>query len=422
MDNNLPANKRIAMFSIHSDPLAPLGSQEAGGQNIYIYSLMKELDKKGWSIDVYTRWDEPHEKSVSLLGKKSRVIRLKGGPVKYVPKNELLNHLPELYENFLNAIDHQNPYALFHGHYWDGGWMALKAHKQFNVPLIENFHSLGQIRFETKKQHQVDGDEADFFKKRIKLEKDIIKEAACIISLSQTEESDLKEFYATPPGKIAVIPGGVNLKQFSPVEKAKARQITNLPQNDFILLYIGRLEWRKGIGTLINAVNLLKEDIPNIQLAVVGGKIYGKQKNLKDVQEYGRLLQKIEEQGIKDKIKFTGRIDHGRLPSFYSSADIFIIPSYYEPFGLVALEAMASSVPVIASNVGGLKTIIKDGENGLLFEPCNPLDLKEKILAFYNSRETADKMAQNGYNTVIKEYFWKNIAEKIQNVYQKILS
>ena len=139
------------MFSIHSDPLAPLGSQEAGGQNIYIYSLMKELDKKGWSIDVYTRWDEPHEKSVSSLGKRSRVIRLKGGPVKYVPKNQLFDHFEELYSNFLNVIDHQNPYALFHGHYWDGGWMALKAHQQFGIPLVENFHSLGQIRFQTKK-------------------------------------------------------------------------------------------------------------------------------------------------------------------------------------------------------------------------------------------------------------------------------
>ena len=408
------------MFSIHSDPLAPLGSQEAGGQNIYIYSLMKELDKKGWSIDVYTRWDEPHEKSVSSLGKRSRVIRLKGGPVKYVPKNQLFDHFEELYSNFLNVIDHQNPYALFHGHYWDGGWMALKAHQQFGIPLVENFHSLGQIRFQTKKQHQINEDDMDFFEKRIELEKNIIEEASCIISLSETEKNDLQEFYNAPAEKIIVIPGGVNLKQFHPLEKERAREITNLSNDDFILLYIGRLEWRKGIGTLISAVNLLKEDIPNLQLVIVGGKMYGQQKNLKDLKEYGRLLKKTEEEGVKDRVKFIGRIDHGRLPFFYSAADIFIIPSYYEPFGLVALEGMASSVPIIVSKVGGLKTIIKDGLNGLLFEPHNPLDLKEKILKLYHSPEMADKMAKNGYNTVIKEYFWKNIADKIQNVYKSL--
>lgn len=421
MNNNFLANNRIAMFGIHSDPLSPLGSQETGGQNIYIYSLMTELDKKGWSVDVYTRWDEFHKKSVIAVGKRSKIIRLKGGFPKYIPKDQLFDYLPELYDNFLDVINHKNHYCLFHGHYWDGGWMALKAHKQFGVPLVENFHSLGQVRFQTKKQYQINQNDTDFFENRIKLEKNIIKESSCIISLSETEKNDLQEFYDTPTEKIIVIPGGVNLKQFHPVEKEKAREITNLPKNNFILLYIGRMEWRKGIGTLISAVNLLKKDIPNLQLVIVGGKIYGKQKNIKDIKEYERLFKKIEEEGVKDKVKFIGRIDHGRLLFFYSATDIFIIPSYYEPFGLVALEGMACMSPIIASNVGGLKTIIKDGVNGLLFEPRNPLDLKEKIIKLYRSQEVVDHIVKNSYNVVSKEYSWKTIANKIQDVYKSLI-
>jgi len=413
--------KRIAMFSIHSDPLAPLGSQESGGQNIYIYSLVKELDKKGLQVDVFTRWDEAHKKSVAAIGKRSRVIRLKGGPCRYVSKGHLFDFFPELYDNFLNAIDHKNPYCIFHGHYWDGGWMALKAHKDFNKPLIENFHSLGQIRFQTKKQYLNNGNEKEFFEKRFALEKEIIKDSSLIISLSESEKKDLESIYGASKEKIAVIPGGVDLKELRPVLKEKARHEINVSKNDFVVLFVGRLEWRKGAGTLISAAKMLKNEIPNLKVVIVGGKIYGRQKNAKDCKEYQRLLEKAEEEGIKDNVEFIGRIDHGRLCFFYSAADAFVIPSYYEPFGLVALEGMACKVPVIASRVGGLQTTIDDGATGLLFKPRNALDLKEKILQIYKSKELAEKLSKNAYNKVIEQYSWKNIASKIYEAYQPLI-
>lgn len=409
------------MFSIHSDPLAPLGAQESGGQNIYIHSLVSELDKKGWSIDVFTRWDEAHEKTVAIIGKRSRVIRLKGGPIKYVSKNHLFDLFPELYQNFLNFINNQNPYSIFHGHYWDGGWMALKAHQQFAKPLIENFHSIGLVKFETKKRYLKDNNDKSIEDQRISLEKEVIKNASIIISLSETEKSDLNQLYSSSLEKIVVIPGGVNLHHFIPIPKDKAQEKLNISKQNFNLLFVGRLEWRKGIGTLISAVKLLKNEVPNIKTIIVGGRIFGKQKNAKDFKEYQRLLKKAEEENVKDLISFVGRVDNNSLPFFYSASDTFIIPSYYEPFGLVALEAMACKIPVIASRVGGLQTTVKDGETGLLFKPRNPLDLKEKVLKIYKSKDLATTLTNNAYNKVIKDYSWKNIANKIADVYKSLL-
>lgn len=218
-----------------------------------------------------------------------------------------------------------------------------------------------------------------------------------------------------------MVPGGVNLKQFVNAPKDKVRENLHFDKNDFILLYVGRLEWRKGIETLISSVKLLKNDIPNIKAVIVGGRIYGKQKNNEDFKEYQRLSKKAEEDGVKDLIKFMGRLDNDRLPLIYSAADIFIIPSYYEPFGLVALEAAACKVPIIASRVGGLQTIIYEGENGLLFEPRNPFDLKEKVLQLKKSEELSKTLTENAYCDVVANYSWKNIATKINDIYKSMV-
>jgi len=409
------------MFTPHSDPLAHLGSQESGGQNIYIRSLAMELDKKGWSIDIFTRQDEAHKKIISLLGKRSRVIRLKGGPARYVPKNQLFDHFEELYNNFLKFINNQNPYSLFHGHYWDGGWMALKAHKEFGKPLIENFHSLGQVRFQTKEQFNINGKHAEVFDKRFALEKEIMDGASTIISLSESEKNDMHLLYGADPEKVTVIPGGVNIKQCHKISKEKAREILNLPKDSFIVAFVGRLEWRKGVGTLLGATKLLRNEIPNLKTIIVGGKIYGRQKNDKDFKEYQRLSEKAEQEGIKDIVNFIGRIEHDRIHIFYSAADVFVIPSYYEPFGLVALEGMSCGVPVVASSVGGLKTTVEDQVTGLLFQPRNSLDLKEKILLIYKSKELSEKLTKNAYDKIKENYSWKNIASQIENVYQSLI-
>jgi D-inositol-3-phosphate glycosyltransferase len=421
MTNDNGKRKKIAMFSIHSDPLAPLGSQESGGQNIYVRYLAEELTKSGWEVDVFTRWDTGHKKQITPISKHARVIRLKGGPVAHIPKTELINLLPELFNNFLIFTDFKNPYEIFHGHYWDGGALGIQASLKFGKPHVENFHSLGIIRMETKKKYAKDNDETDYFTKRLNIENEIIKNSSAIISLSESEKQNLNKLYGCPSEKVKVIPGGVSLAKWPLTEKQKAREFMALKLEEYVLLFVGRLEWRKGIGTLISAAKLLKPEIPNLKVVVVGGQIYGRGKNNADFKEYKRLERKTEDEGVQDVVKFCGRIDNAHLSAWYRAADVFVVPSYYEPFGLVALEGMANKIPVVVSNVDGLAKIINHGENGLQFESRNALDLKEKILSLYNSKELVSKITENAYLDVKNNYSWKNIVSQISGLYDELI-
>lgn len=416
---NEEIKKIVAMFC-HDDPLALPGSHDTGGQAVYVKALIEGLDKKGWAIDAFVRLDSIYRKIISRIGKRSRVIRLKAGPIKYISRNQLFEYLPEFYKNFLEFVGYQNPYLLFHGHYWTGGWVAKEAHLRFKKPLIENFHSLGLVGQETKKRLLKNQNEYEYFVKRLNIENEIIKNASVIISLAESEKDALIKLYGCKLEKCIVIPGGVNLKQWKKIEKSKARKLISVNNQDFILLYVGRLEWRKGIGTLITAASLLKKEIRKLKVLIVGGKIFGKERNIDDVKEYERLKLIAEKCGVGDIIRFVGRISHSQLPIFHSAADIFVIPSYYEPFGLVTLEAMASKIPIVASNVGGLANIIENGKNGLLFDSRNPQDLKEKILLIYNSQDLRENLIRAAYKK-IPVYSWEIIINKINNIYNKLI-
>lgn len=413
--------KKAALFSIHSDPLSCVGSQQAGGQNIYVRCLAEELDKLGWQIDVFTRWDDARKKQIAKIAKKSRVIRLKGGNFGYISKERLMEVLPEIYENFLSFLKTEtadNPYQLFHGHYWDGAWLAQKAKVDFKHPLLVNFHSLGMIRKDTRAKFLKEKNELDYFSKRLNIENNVIKNADLIISLADNEKNQLVRLYGCPAEKCLVVPGGVDLQKWQKIPKEKAREGIKIEQKYFYILFVGRLEWRKGVGTLIEAVNLLREEIPNIRALIIGGKIFGREKNADDLKEYNRLCKKARQTKTEDIVYFLGRVANSRLPVFYSACDCLVMPSYYEPFGLVALEGMASGLPVIASRVGGLTSIIDENKNGLLFEPRNAKDLKEKILAVFRSNALTEKLTSNAKEKV-KNYSWSKMAKIFAEIYQK---
>ncbi len=296
--------------------------------------------------------------------------------------------------------------------------MAMHAAAEFKKPFFENFHSLGQTRLKTIKQYDMDSKIQHDFDTRFKIEQEIIKSADAVISLAETEKRDLIELYGAPTDKIKVIRGGVDLRRFSAVPKNEAREKLKLPNDEFIILFVGRLEWRKGAATAIKALSLLKESGTDATLMIVGGKIYGNEKDPADVKEYERLLERAKMDGVESRVVFEGRADQTQLHLYYSAADIFVIPSYYEPFGLVALEGMACKVPVIASRKGGLRITIKDGETGLLFEPRNPYDLRDKIKTLYQSSELRDKLVTAAYQTVKKDFSWQSIAQEYINLYE----
>lgn len=412
-------NKKIAIFSIHSDPLARLGSRENGGQNLYTKSLVQNLDKNGWTVDVFTRLNDRSKKTISKIGKNSRVIRLSGGSPTHIPKGNLHPLFPAIYENFLKFIDNENTYDLFHGHHYDGGWMAVKAAEQFKKPIVTTFHSIGKVRQQTQTFFLGRTTEEQILEERYAIEKNIIDKSNAIIELSESEKKYIIELYNSTPEKIHVIPGGVNPSDFQVISKEKARDTVHIPKENFVVLFVGRLEWRKGVATLLHATRLLKEHIPNIKTVIVGGKIFGNKFNIDDRKEYERLEKNaLDIQKLKpEDFKFVGSISHSDLYKYYSAANILVIPSYYEPFGLVALEGLISKIPVVASRVGGLKLTIQDEKTGLLFEPRNPTDLAEKVKKLYDSPEMTGKVIKQGYEDVVKNYSWDNIIKQIEAVY-----
>jgi glycosyltransferase involved in cell wall biosynthesis len=413
-------NNRIAMFSIHSDPLTAIGSHGSGGQNVYVHDLALALDKKGWEIDIFTRYDDPRKKFIAKIGRHSRVIRLKAGKPSYIYKGDLHPLFPDIYDKFREFIKFDNPYSLFHGHHYDGGWMGVRAAREFGKPFVENFHSLGKVRQQTQKQYLAHSNDAIIFNERFSMEEEAVRESSVIISLAETEKENLIELYGSDPGKIAVVPGGVSLQRFSPMDNGAARKALNLSDDDYILLFVGRLEWRKGAATLISALRYLK-DIDNVKIVIVGGQIFGSVKNDDDVKEYERLLAKAKEEGVEDKVRFIGKVNHDRVNAYYAAADIFVIPSYYEPFGLVALEAMAMRIPVVASRKDGLKATIDDGRTGMLFEPRDPADLARKISEIHDHPELRDRMIEAARREIEEKYSWGEIAEKISDIYRSLI-
>lgn len=413
--------KKIAVFSIHSDPLARLGSRESGGQNLYVRAVVKELDRLGWTVDVFTRLDDRDKNEISKLGKRSRVIRLRGGLPVYVPKIKLHPFFPELYRNFEEFARTSGPYDMVHAHHYDGGAIAMPAAKRLGVPLVTNFHSLGAIRKETQKKFSKGSEDDALFEERLAMERAIASFSDVIISLSETEKDDLVKYYAVDGRKVRVIPGGVDLSDFKRMDENKAREATRVEKDAFIALFVGRLEWRKGVATLLEAAAEAKKRIPELKVVVAGGKIFGRRANLEDLQELERLKAIAESLGITDSVKFTGSINHSDLPKYYSSADVLVVPSYYEPFGLVALEGMASSLPVVASNVGGLSKIIVDGRNGLLFPPNDAKSLARHIVRLRRDPALANYLGDAARKDAESSYSWRKVVSDIDDIYGKLI-
>ncbi len=423
--NNSQNAKRVAVFSVHSDPLAKIGGRESGGQNIYVHELSRWLGKLGWTVDVYTRWTNKKEKPLKKISPRANLIRLKAGDIKFVPKEQFDKNFEEFFTNFL-SYKHANKinYDIIHGNYWDGGWVGMQAAEILKIPFIQTFHSLGYIRTNTLKKFQnlPTQVEQELNDQRFELEKKIVEKADKVIAESPYEEDDLMRFYGASNGKICICPAGVDINKFKLRDRGKARDKLKIDRNARVLLYAGRLEWRKGLGTLIMAASsVIKNDLLNQYLVIIVGGDLKNKKDGRDQAEYSRLLNIAKEQGIADNLRFAGAVPQRQITYYYNAADVCIVPSYYEPFGIVPLEAMASKTPVIASATGGLQYSVLNSETGLTAIPRDPFDLANKISLIFTEDALRARMVENAFIRVKKEFSWKLIAKKIDAVLQQLI-
>jgi len=388
---------RIAMLSVHSCPIGNLGAKDTGGMSVYIRELARELGKQGLLVDVYTRVHGPKDNQIVTLGQNARLIHLKAGEDEDMHKLAVYSYLPDFACNLENFRKHNYlRYDLVFSHYWLSGLVGQYLQRWWNVPHVMMFHTLGAV----KNAIGVGEDEPEL---RIETERYLARNCHHIIATTEKEKEELIVHYGASPERISVIPCGVNLELFQPMDKEIAKQQLGFG-DDKIILFVGRIEPLKGIDQLLEAMTYLQNS-QGLRLVIIGGDEHSQ-------YEMKRLQRLSQELHIQGSVTFLGLIEQEKLPCFYSAADVCVIPSYYESFGLVALESIACGTPVVATNVGGLKSVIHQGETGYVVTDNTPSHLADKI-ALLLSKPSPDIKSALSIRASVTKFSWSNIAEAI---------
>ncbi len=403
----MPLNQlRIAMLSAHSCPVGKLGAKDTGGMSVYIRELAHELGKQGHLVDIYTRAHDPRDSQTYGLGQNARLIHLEAGEIEDIHKLVVYSYLPDFACNLENFRKHNDlRYDLIFSHYWLSGLVGEYLQQRWNVPHITMFHTLSAV----KNAIGVGEDEPEL---RIETERDLTRDCHRIIAPTDREKENLILHYGASPEKIGVVPCGVNLEQFKPINKESARQHLGFG-NDKIILFVGRIDQLKGIDKLIQAIPYL-QNIQGLKLMIIGGG----ENSQREIEQLQKLACNLN---IQDSVTFLGLIKHGQLPYFYSAADVCVVPSYYESCGLVALESLACGTPVVATDVGNLKSVIRQGETGYVVTDNAPNHLADKI-ALLLSRPNTDTKSALSIRASVSGFSWSNIAEAIIRECQLVLA
>lgn len=384
----------IAMISAHSCPVGDLGARDTGGMSVYIRELARELGEQGHSVDVYTRMHDTSDPQVVELGRHSRLIHLRAGEVERIHKLAVYCYLPEFTCNLENYRKNNGlKYDLVFSHYWLSGWVGRYLQQWWQAPNVIMYHTLGAVKNAT-------GIGEDSPELRIVTERASVGNSQRIIAATEREKAELVKYYDAEPGKIGVVPCGVNMELFQPIDRMTARRELGLT-DEKVLLFVGRIDPLKGIDRLLKAIPLLKNH-ESLRLVIIGGDENSR-------SEVNKLRKLVSGLGIEDAVMFQGLVRQEQLPRFYSAADACVVPSYYESFGLVALESLACGTPVVATDVGEMRNIIRPGQTGYVVARNTPIELADKIDLLL-SRTSRDMASALSIRASVERFDWSNIA------------
>ncbi|MEM7713266.1 MAG: glycosyltransferase family 1 protein [Cyanobacteria bacterium P01_A01_bin.68] len=408
---NLATEQRIALISVHGDPAIEIGKEEAGGQNVYVRHVGEALAELGWQVDMFTRKVNVEQKDIVEHSPNCRTIRLKAGNVDFVPRDNIFGHLPEFVDNFLKfQEDNGIIYSLIHTNYWLSSWVGMQLKQKKGSNLVHTYHSLGAVKYNTVKTVPL------IASTRLGVEKQILETAQTIVATSPQEKEHMRSLVSTK-GNIDIIPCGTDIERFGCVDRKAARAELGIPSETKLVLYVGRFDQRKGIETLVRAVGqsklLGREDF---KLIICGGSRPGHS----DGKERDRIEKIVAELGITQMTEFPGRVSQKDLPFYYGAADVCVVPSHYEPFGLVAIEAMASFTPVVASDVGGLQFTVVNEETGLLAPPQDVPAFANAIDRILMDAQWAEELGQAARKRVEKKFSWDGVAMQLSELYKSL--
>jgi glycosyltransferase involved in cell wall biosynthesis len=390
---------RIAMVSEHASPLAEMGGEDAGGQNVHVAQLAAALVRQGHEVTVYTRRDRPDIEAAVLADDGYAVVHVDAGPAERVPKDELPPYMGRFAKRLGESWAFEQP-DLVHAHFWMSGLASLRAAQPLGIPVVQTFHALGTV----KRRHQGAADTSP--PERIGVEREIAAACEGIIATCEDEVAELAAM-GVPTGKAAVIPCGVDLDHFNPVGPAAGRD--DRPR----LLAAGRLVRRKGFDTVIAALKELRDT----ELVIAGGPAEGPVGS--DV-EAARLRWVAEECRVSDRVLMPGKVDHDAMPALYRSADVVVCAPWYEPFGIVPLEAMGCGVPVVAAAVGGMKDTVEDGVTGTLVHEQDPSAVAAAIWPYLQDRQLRDRQGLAGRARACARYSWDAIGAETLKAYEAV--
>jgi D-inositol-3-phosphate glycosyltransferase len=374
--------------------------------SVYIRELAHHLGMFGHQIDIYTRLNGTKHNHIIELYDNVRLIHLSAGSNGHVHKLALYYYLSDFLRALEGFKNQENlDYDLIHSHYWLSGRLGNWVQDRWNIPHIVMFHTLGTVKNSVGLAER----EPDL---RIATEKKLAQTSQRILAPTDKEKENLLKYFHTPAQKIGVVPCGVNLDLFRPMDKAAARQRLGLEKDEFILLYVGRFDPIKGIDRLLEAMAHLKH-LKRMRLVIVGG-------DGPATPEYQNLRQLCGKFGIQKFVHFVGRVDQDQLPPYYSAADALVVPSYYESFGLVGLESLACGTPVVATRVGAMEDIIEDGKSGYVVADLTVRGLANGIEKVF-SNPAGSMLSAQAIRASILKYGWPNVASEVVYEYDKVL-
>lgn len=412
---------RIAMLSTHGyfDPIPQLGRTDTGGQVVYVLELARALTIYGVKVDIYTRWLDQSKKQIDPVPDcpDVRIVRIPAGPWEFIPKEFIYDVLPELAENMGTFIrENRLSYDLYHGHYVDAGLVTLDVAEKTGKPAFFTPHSLGAW-----KRDQMGGDPAKMekqfnFRHRIAEEMRIFKSVNAQTLTTQLQYEKLKELYDFDADNVVVIEAGTNIHQYHPLNPGEKDIEISLPEK--YIFYVSRIDSNKGHDMLLRAFDIVRKEAESVDLVIGGGSPNPRQRELDIIAGMQKI---VDECGMQDRVHIIGYVPDELMAPYYRQAQIFALPSLFEPFGMTTTEAMACGTPVVASRFGGIKTIIKSGRNGILVDPTDAGEFAGAMIDLLKDREKAARIGKAGAQTVKDRLSWEAIARRHLEFYERFM-
>ncbi len=413
--------KNVCMLSTHGyfDPIPQLGITDTGGQVVYVLQLANALSTHNIKVDIFTRWFDRSRKQIDPVPDYPdvRVIRIPVGPWEFIPKEGIYAVLPELAENMIEFIrENKLHYDLYHGHYVDAGIVTIDVAKKLDKPAFFTAHSLGAW-----KREQMEGDPGELerkfkFKHRVSEELRIFRSVNAQAVTSEVQRQKLEQLYKFTADNIDIVPPGVDVGRFHLPEPGERITKTDLPKR--YIFCLSRIDSNKGHDLLLNAFDRVRNDIPDVHLVIGGGSPKPEQRELDVLKTIKKIINK---RGIDDRVRIIGYVPDDLLVSLYQQAELFVLPSIFEPFGMTAQEAMACGTPVVASKLGGIRSVISSGDNGLLIDPSDAGEFADAISLILKDARLAERLGKAGHKNIQEYFSWDAIAARYLAFYEKFM-